>query len=181
MIATIVGELVLGWLAADLSPHPKGTLKTTRIYLVLTLAVAILASVMAFTPAAAAAPQPGFDSGSIYDDGMPPVKYQGDVIIPVLAYAGNPADREVLCDANVPSGMVLLGCVLPNGATVLPNPCAPEFAGEKFAIIACHELGHSNGWPGTHPRPAVSEPAVADPGFVELINTLKQLDKERSE
>lgn len=120
--------------------------------LMLALAVLMTAFSIAMTPALA-------ESGSVYDDGMPPVAYQDDAIVPILAYAGNPADRELLCDADVPDNMVLLGCVLPNGATVLPNPCSAEYAGESFAIIACHELGHSNGWPGTHPRSAIEAPS----------------------
>jgi len=30
------------------------------------------------------------------------------------------------------------------GFIILPNPC--EFSDERYAQIACHELGHLNGW-----------------------------------
>lgn len=32
---------------------------------------------------------------------------------------------------------------------ILPNPC--DWPRGDYADMACHELGHWNGWPGTHP------------------------------
>lgn len=83
-----------------------------------------------------------------YFAGMPPERYQGEGAA-VVMFADN---VEAYCPASIPDGYVLLGCAFEyEGAPVLvlPNPC-PLGDAEMFARIACHELGHRNGWTGRH-------------------------------
>lgn len=53
-------------------------------------------------------------------------------------------------DPNIPCGAApgsgIRGCTFESGNIVLPNPCDPKYEHEVFAIIACHEKGHSLGW-----------------------------------
>lgn len=37
------------------------------------------------------------------------------------------------------------------GLIVFPNPCAWANASDLRDLL-CHELGHANGWPATHPK-----------------------------
>jgi hypothetical protein len=85
------------------------------------------------------------------DDGYPPVRYQGDATISTTILGGNLYEA---CGVTPVPGFKLEACSMPwENKLVLPNPCDVSFAGETFARLACHELGHLNGWPGDHPRP----------------------------
>lgn len=94
--------------------------------------------------------------GSRFDDSMPPARYQQDATVTVH-YTTRPLSEKACGIAKLdPTQWVLNGCVVhPPGRvdTYLPNPCSTEFAGQSFARYACHEMGHYNGWPGTHPQP----------------------------
>jgi hypothetical protein len=86
-------------------------------------------------------------STSPYDDGYPPLRFQGDATATVeFTYDVHPS-----CGKD-PPGKRLEACQSGPRIT-LPNPCDPAFKGEAFARLSCHELGHFNGWPGDHPRP----------------------------
>lgn len=83
------------------------------------------------------------------NDGTPPVRYHADNA--AVVYFLNPADLQIACGGPAPPGYVFAGCSgQKNGVPiiVLPNPCL--FDSQSYAHIACHELGHRNGWPGTH-------------------------------
>jgi len=86
------------------------------------------------------------------DDGYPPVRYQHNGIAQVTTFT-NQVGIDAACGKAGP-GARTEACSFPKTlALVLPNPCGSEFAGQSFARLACHELGHLNGWPGNHPRP----------------------------
>lgn len=38
----------------------------------------------------------------------------------------------------------------PGGVIIGPNGCDPQFRGERFARLHCHEPGHVYGWPADH-------------------------------
>ena len=90
-------------------------------------------------------------TGSAHDAGLPPPKYMGENAA-VVIFANDVTEH---C-GPAPEGMVKLGCSgkLKDGTPVIvvPNPNAQAFDGEFYARIVAHELGHRNGWPGTHPR-----------------------------
>lgn len=81
---------------------------------------------------------------TLVDSGFPPVRYQGEAAAAVYFLD----DVSVACGKAAP-GYTILACA--QGVNIaLPNPCKPEFRGEVFARIACHELGHRNGWNRYH-------------------------------
>ena len=85
--------------------------------------------------------------GTPFFAGMPPVKYQANNAQVVVFTS----DLRQFCGAPEP-GMVILGCARKMGNTpvlFLPNPC---LLGDRefYARIACHELGHRNGWTALH-------------------------------
>lgn len=88
------------------------------------------------------------------DAGQPPIEYWGENVA-ITVYSNNPGQT---CPGRVTSGedSVVLGCtyITDSGVPiiVLPNPCLFDMETEFFALIACHEKGHLNGWPGHHPR-----------------------------
>lgn len=64
-----------------------------------------------------------------------------DAVCRALMEAGNPPERQS------PEGWTIFACT--NTAarrSILPNPCGKQYAGEPFAALACHELGHANSW-----------------------------------
>lgn len=92
---------------------------------------------------------------SLVDDGMPPIRFRGDAGIPKVQFAKG-LQVSSLCKIDLLTGQEVMACTFlapdtmkPN-RMVLPNPCQPQFRGERFAELACHELGHANGWPATH-------------------------------
>jgi hypothetical protein len=94
----------------------------------------------------------GLSTSSLMDDGYPPARFAGDGTN-LVHYLQRPLPGTP-CSSSVPAGYQLNGCRLGGTNEVwLPNPCSKEFAGQSFARYACHELGHSNGWPPDHPRP----------------------------
>ena len=82
---------------------------------------------------------------------QPPAKYRGDGLVAVEFV--DPDKIPALCVAgtNIDLGAnkVITACV--KGAFMyLPNPCTwPNDS--DYRQIACHELGHRNGWPANHP------------------------------
>ena len=82
--------------------------------------------------------------------GMPPERYQGDGVAVVLFVS----DVREYCNTNTPAGYVLIACAKKIDGVpviVMPNPC-PIGDIDFYARVACHELGHVNGWPGRHPE-----------------------------
>lgn len=87
---------------------------------------------------------------------------QESVARPPAAYRGNTTAQIVTLDEPAlearcahlmgpPSpGMFYRACTRRGRPVVyVPNPCT--YGGDKYASVLCHELGHVNGWPGTHP------------------------------
>ena len=73
---------------------------------------------------------------------VPPARFQGEA----SAYVHFVHDVAATCPIKAPAGYTLKGCHQKLGKQsilILPNPCA--YPGE-FARIACHEIGHVNGW-----------------------------------
>lgn len=82
------------------------------------------------------------------DDGYPPARYEDDR----TAFVQFVDKTQIESNCGKGDGGIVLACSF-GTRLVLPNPCSPEFAGQSFARLACHEMGHANGWPGNHPRP----------------------------
>jgi hypothetical protein len=114
----------------------------------------------AFVCAALALGLPGFaliagdtppivQGGTVNSD-MPPIRFQGNNISVVHftdqdgihKYCGKPEKgyTMVACRRQTNEGVSVL---------FMPNPC-PTGGLEWYAKIACHELGHVNGWSGNH-------------------------------
>jgi hypothetical protein len=72
------------------------------------------------------------------------VGWQQDNVV-VVAFTSNPS---VVCNKLLGGdyNSDVMGCVDDIGGKrmVLPNPCLIK--NEHYARIACHELGHTNGW-----------------------------------
>lgn len=85
---------------------------------------------------------------TLYSDGTPPVRYQGEGAQIVL-YLN---DVSEFCGKATNPQYVILACTKParDGVfiTALPNPC--QFDDDPYAHLACHEKGHVLGWPATH-------------------------------
>lgn len=80
-------------------------------------------------------------------DGWPPVRYRKDNATQVSFL--HQMSIEVVC-GKAKKPKVMMACTnVESGAIALPNPCEyPDR--DDFARIACHELGHLNGWAGEH-------------------------------
>jgi hypothetical protein len=91
-------------------------------------------------------------AGSTYqNDGAPPAKYHGGGTVTVTFMSPERVAR--VCDAPDPPtcGYVTLACAPKGHRIIAPDPCGPEFAGETFARLMCHENAHASfGWPASH-------------------------------
>jgi hypothetical protein len=72
----------------------------------------------------------------------PPTRYQGDAV------AGVVFTTEGGVQAMCPGVRYAVGCTV-GGTIYLPNPCRWR---DAYATLACHELGHVNGWSAFHER-----------------------------
>jgi hypothetical protein len=85
--------------------------------------------------------------GTPHFDGWPPKRFRGDNSAKVDFV--NPSRINEACgtkpDPNYPEEACQDG-----DHFVLPNPCTFPRS-DFYAQVACHELGHENGWPGNHP------------------------------
>lgn len=115
--------------------------------------VLLIAAAVASNPAPAAPVQHSgvLRSPDSFGEVLPPDRYQGDGAAIVLF--GHQDTIARLCGKPGPDGIGPLACTgtLKDGTpiVVVPNPCIAARA-ELYAAILCHELGHVNGWPGTH-------------------------------
>lgn len=88
---------------------------------------------------------------SLYSDAVPPQRFQGDVnarVEFVRSSAVEPRCRAIGFTMPLRRGDTVLACS-GNATIVIPNPCLYA-AGDGYARLLCHELGHVNGWPATH-------------------------------
>lgn len=88
-----------------------------------------------------------------YSGGTPPAKYSKDTV--VTLYFDNPnIINKTLANGKPACNATLFAYTYPpNGkkraVMHLPNPCTyPQT--DAYARLACHEMGHANGWPGYH-------------------------------
>lgn len=93
--------------------------------------------------------RPVIQRGTVNSD-MPPVRFQ-DNNVAVVQFTDQ-AGIHKYCGTPEP-GFQIIACrrQAENGASVLfmPNPCLTGGL-EFYAKIACHELGHVNGWSADH-------------------------------
>jgi hypothetical protein len=89
-----------------------------------------------------------------YSGGSPPAKYQKD--IRVTLYFDNPnVINNTLVGGKKPACNATLFAYTypPHGKKLavmhLPNPCTYPST-DAYARLACHEMGHANGWPSYH-------------------------------
>jgi hypothetical protein len=85
-------------------------------------------------------------NSTLINSGYPPVRYQGEAAAVVLFLD----DVSIACGKAAP-GYVILACA--SGQTIaMPNPCKPEYYGQSYARLMCHEKAHlgADGWPRTH-------------------------------
>jgi hypothetical protein len=75
---------------------------------------------------------------------QPPERYQGNGAY--LYREATPDELAKLCKSDLS-----VACAI-GGHVVGPNSCAPEFRGERFSALHCHEKGHVKGWPADHPE-----------------------------
>jgi hypothetical protein len=93
---------------------------------------------------------PVIQGGTVNSD-LPPVRFQGNNLS-IVVFTDQDGIHE---NCGKPEkGFVMIACrrqLQDSGANVLfmPNPC-PMGGREFYAKIACHELGHVNGWTGDH-------------------------------
>lgn len=91
-------------------------------------------------------------NGTLYFDGWPPPRYTRNATA-FVHFAGEQA-ITAKCDADDPSpaDMTTEGCSFgPPNEIYIPNPCTFP-AGDRYARLLCHEIGHLNGWPDNHPK-----------------------------
>lgn len=89
------------------------------------------------------------DPGLYVGDTPPPERFRGDT--GAVVWFLSPAEVDLRCGdiTGRQLGDTFYACT--HGVDItLPNPCGAQFAGERFARLACHELGHENLWPATH-------------------------------
>jgi hypothetical protein len=78
----------------------------------------------------------------------PPTQYQRDAEARVTFLSAR-NDAIARCQMlGAPQGAQACGGAA--GFIVAPNPCV--YAGDPYADLLCHELGHVNGWPASHPQ-----------------------------
>lgn len=81
---------------------------------------------------------------------MPPPEDQGGGFVTEY-YVGVDQDAGDLCVTLFPAltpgpGRRVLACT-GGSLSILPNPCAPQYADESFAAVVCHEKAHQLfGW-----------------------------------
>lgn len=85
------------------------------------------------------------------DNGWPPLRFRDDVILKSVEFV-QPGDVAKRCGVTRRDIEVQACARLRqdgNHTVILPNPCrAPK--SEDWAKLACHEIGHINGWPADH-------------------------------
>lgn len=90
----------------------------------------------------------------------PPEQYQGPNAA-VVVFAGMAQLQELCSSEPAQKGHVYLGCaaIKDDGTPViaLPDPCLLPHS-DFYAALACHELGHINGWSHDEKPPAKAAP-----------------------
>jgi hypothetical protein len=86
--------------------------------------------------------------GTPHYAGLPPERFwQEDVAIVVFVN-----DVTEYC-GTAPPGLVMLACMKKQDGQefiVMPHPVSAGLAGDPYARVMAHELGHHAGWSGKH-------------------------------
>lgn len=106
--------------------------------------LALLLALLALIAGAAMAS--AFD-GQVSGWTAPPARYRADTLI-ALATA-SPAATARYCQGWTHAGDAV-ACEWA-GVAHLPNPCGYP-ASDRYAALLCHEIGHAQGWPASHPQ-----------------------------
>ena len=77
---------------------------------------------------------------------QPPGALQNEATILVQFVA--PERLAAVCKSHGAT-VVAAACTVDRKLMILPNPCQ-RFNDTSYAQLACHELGHVNGWPPNH-------------------------------
>lgn len=127
------------------------------------LAVTGLCLSIASTPPPAAparalqeAPPPAY--GGRADSSLPPVRFQqlDGGTVAAVAFVPIEAVPRLCAKLGTPvfADYVTRGCTVRRSdglpMIIMPNPCLAPGPYMSPAYVACHEIGHANGWTGTH-------------------------------
>lgn len=83
---------------------------------------------------------------STNDYPQPPESLRGDAT--VLVRFVDPEQLPAICK-SYGATVIAAACTVNRQLVVLPNPCV-RYHDTKYGQLACHELGHVNGWPADH-------------------------------
>ena len=78
---------------------------------------------------------------------MPPRMFRGPVQITVQFTSSE--NVENLCGMITGGRLRNVEACANENVMILPDPCT--YPG-RYAEVVCHEIGHSHGWPSSHPR-----------------------------
>ncbi len=78
---------------------------------------------------------------------MPPRMFRGPVQITVQFASSE--NVENLCGMITGGRLRNVEACANENVMILPDPCT--YPG-RYAEVVCHEIGHSHGWPSSHPR-----------------------------
>lgn len=92
-----------------------------------------------------------------YQVPQPPERLRGNVMVDQVYFTDQPTIDGICGGRDFYTACAIVG----GGEMALPNPCQHRFAGESYAALACHELGHVNGWPASHRSPGHMTTAAA--------------------
>lgn len=92
---------------------------------------------------------------------IPPVEYTNGTTVEV-SFVNTQAEMNEICGPRVGIDPIMakmnyVGCAINpaySGKTKrmwVSNPC--NYPEDRYARSLCHEMGHTNGWPGDHPDP----------------------------
>lgn len=82
---------------------------------------------------------------------LPPTDLRGNNKTEVVYLDPLTVDLRCGGDLDPTNGFIVACHFYKTDVTILPNPCL--YKDEPYARLACHELGHDNGWGPDHPDP----------------------------
>lgn len=93
-------------------------------------------------------------AGQPHMPALPPVNYTGASTKEIRIDFKNPISVHIACGGDIfeftnQSHQIFACAGVDKDWIVMPDPCAHK--DESYARLLCHELGHTKGWPGSHP------------------------------